>query len=138
MTSSISSKTRISPSAVLQTARSPSAGFTRNSDITSDFRQILQAHLGHGGLTAEDAANLVGMNRQKLARLLGRHGTNISAEIDQTRFEYARSLLRETNQKLAAIALSLGYSSPASFTRAFIRATGVSPRIYRMEQQEKR
>ncbi|KPJ90479.1 MAG: hypothetical protein AMJ53_13435, partial [Gammaproteobacteria bacterium SG8_11] len=43
----------------------------------------------------------------------------------------AKSLLNEKSLKLLDISLMLGYSEPATFTRAFRRWAGVSPSEYR-------
>ena len=49
----------------------------------------------------------------------------------QARLVKAQSLLHDTGLRLLDIALMLGYSEPATFSRAFRRWTGVSPREYR-------
>jgi AraC-like DNA-binding protein len=49
---------------------------------------------------------------------------------DRVHFE-ARRLLKETKHPVKAIGATLGFHSPAYFTRAFHKHTGVSPRAFR-------
>jgi AraC-like DNA-binding protein len=47
------------------------------------------------------------------------------------RIERAQHLLRVTDSSILEIALEVGFQSAASFSTAFRRVTGVSPRAYR-------
>jgi AraC-like DNA-binding protein len=47
------------------------------------------------------------------------------------RIQLASRLLQETSQKVAAVALQVGYESEAAFSRAFSRLVGVSPAAWR-------
>jgi AraC family transcriptional regulator len=51
--------------------------------------------------------------------------------VSQQRLQSAMGLLADGKQSLSTIALSCRFSSQASFTRAFRRATGVTPGAYR-------
>jgi AraC-like DNA-binding protein len=102
----------------------------QSADLVHAFRQVLKSHVGRGRLTAVAAARLVDMDRQKLARMLARHGTSISAIIEQAQFDYAKTRIAG-GDSITNIALALGYSNPANFSRSFRRAAGVSPREYR-------
>jgi AraC family transcriptional regulator len=49
----------------------------------------------------------------------------------QRRIQRAKQLLRETNNSILELSLSLGFEHPNNFARAFRRVTGVSPTNYR-------
>lgn len=51
---------------------------------------------------------------------------------DRVQFE-ARRMLRETDMPVKMIAEKLGFHSPAYFSRAFLKSSGVSPRTFRKE-----
>lgn len=53
--------------------------------------------------------------------------------VGQVRLEQAVHLLRNTSTTPARIALALGYSSHAHFTRAFVTATGRTPEMFRAQ-----
>ena len=58
-------------------------------------------------------------------------GTRYSEVLDQTRFDAASELLQDPDIKVTDVALQLGYSDSAHFSRAFKRVAGVNPRVYR-------
>jgi AraC-like DNA-binding protein len=49
----------------------------------------------------------------------------------QWRMQVAANRLADSTAKLAAIATEVGYASEAAFSRAFKRATGLSPGAWR-------
>ncbi|WP_288393238.1 AraC family transcriptional regulator [uncultured Herbaspirillum sp.] len=51
--------------------------------------------------------------------------------LTEWRMHLAQRALREGNSSVAAVALSLGYTSESAFSNAFKRITGTSPRTYR-------
>lgn len=53
--------------------------------------------------------------------------------VGQVRLEQAVQLLRNTSTTPARIAVALGYSSHAHFTRAFVAATGRTPEMFRAQ-----
>jgi AraC family transcriptional regulator len=50
----------------------------------------------------------------------------------QQRIERAKQLLRQGNRAIADVALECGFTSQSNFTRAFRRATGMTPKAYQM------
>ena len=54
-------------------------------------------------------------------------------EITRIRVQAAKQLLRDTSDTITAIALSVGYNSAWTLTRAFRRQDGISPTQYRRE-----
>ncbi len=82
-------------------------------------------------LSIEAVAKAVGMSCRSMQRGLEQHGTTYSHLVDQVRCEIAKSLLDSDHKTIAEIAERLGYRDPSSFSRAFTRWAGTSPRVYR-------
>jgi AraC-like DNA-binding protein len=76
-------------------------------------------------------ADILGVSVRTLQRHLAAAGCTHESLVGQARFATAASLLEETNSKILDIALDLGYSDHAHFTRAFRRWSGHSPQEYR-------
>jgi len=62
-------------------------------------------------------------------------GQAISDYVRDTRLQKAKSLLVETRLSLKEIAYRLGFSSPSSFSIAFSKATGTTPKNFRSDHQ---
>lgn len=60
-------------------------------------------------------------------------GQTISDYVRDTRLQKAKNLLVETHLPLKEIAYRLGFSSPSSFSIAFSKATGATPKNYRAD-----
>jgi AraC-like DNA-binding protein len=56
--------------------------------------------------------------------------------LNRYRLLQARELLENTDMKITQIALAVGFSESAHFTRTFQREVGVSPRAYRRGKRE--
>ncbi len=80
-------------------------------------------------------AEIVGVSVRSLQRRLAAEGLTYSQLLDQARFQAARGLLGDAGNRITDIAMDLGYTDSAHFTRAFKRWAGVTPREYRSCQQ---
>ena len=58
-------------------------------------------------------------------------GENLSVYIERLRIEKARDMVKNTDMMVQEIAQAVGYTSDASFRRAFKKITGVTPLEYR-------
>ena len=58
-------------------------------------------------------------------------GKRITSFINELRIDEAKQRLREENQMVFDIALSVGYESFSTFNRAFKKITGTTPTEYR-------
>ena len=79
----------------------------------------------------EQTAGLLGVPVRTLQRRLKDHGQSYSELVEAIRSERACRLLEEPQMRVADVAKALGYTDPSSFSRAFRRWTGISPRAYR-------
>ena len=79
------------------------------------------------GLTAD----AIGMSVRVLQRRLAEAGVSYERLVARARFGTAVHLLEGTDARVVDIALDLGYSDHAHFTRAFRRWTGIPPREFR-------
>ena len=87
-------------------------------------------------ITVEELATVSGLSTFHFARMFARAvGTSPSRYVSRLRLEQAMTEIRAGRLSLAQIALNAGFSSQASFTRAFFRATGVTPGKYRQTQR---
>jgi AraC-like DNA-binding protein len=84
-----------------------------------------------GTISLEAAAKGLGTSPRTLQRRLNERGANFWALVEQSRFEIAGALLRETDLKVQEIAARIGYGTPSAFARAFGRWAGRSPSAYR-------
>jgi len=76
-------------------------------------------------------AEALGVGARTLQRRLGRAGLDFTWLVADVRFDIAVRLLGNPRMKLAEIALEVGYSDQAHFSRAFRQWTGVPPREFR-------
>lgn len=88
------------------------------------------------GLPAQrELAELCGLSVRSFARRLSAEGEGFRELVKAARIERACVALRQTETRVTALALTLGYRDAANFSRAFRRATGVSPRAFRRGPQ---
>ena len=91
-----------------------------------------------GTVSLETVAKQLGTSPRTLQRRLNRRELCFWALVEQSRFEIAGALLRDTDLKVQEIAIRLGYSSPGGFSRAFARWAGCSPSAFRSAPAEPR
>lgn len=99
--------------------------------LVESVRSALVPHLHKTDLTADKASRICGHDRRRLSRELREQGTTLSKEIAKLRAEQASRDLADTNQRVADIAQSVGFTDPTVFSRAFKNWTGQSPQEYR-------
>jgi AraC family transcriptional regulator len=86
----------------------------------------------------EELADLCGISVRQLTRgFRASRGCSIGDHIALTRIQVAKRLL-DSPESIKAIAFMLGFASPSSFSYAFRRATGSTPRQFRARQLQKR
>ena len=86
----------------------------------------------HTGRVAMPAvAQQMGYSRDTLYRRLKEEGVTFAAVLDELRHRLAIAYLRAGKVSVNETAYLLGFSDPASFSRAFKRWTGTSPKAFR-------
>ena len=95
----------------------------------------IQHHLSETITTDQIAAHLF-MSRQHLSRRFTKEaGIPLAAYIRNEKTEEAKRLLRYTDKSISSIALFLGFSSQAHFSKVFKEITGMTPGEYREKKQ---
>lgn len=74
-----------------------------------------------------EVADLLNLNQRTLNRRLADAGTTFRALADDARFDYARTLLRETDMSLAQVAAAVGYADASTFNRRFRLRASMPP-----------
>jgi AraC-like DNA-binding protein len=119
------------PKAPLNDSTKVDTGLSAPSSFVDALRTVISPYLGDTAPDINLAAELSGIHVRTLQRRLAECDVTYSSIVEQARLRKAQSLLNDTNLRLLDISLSLGYSEPATFTRAFRRWAGVSPSEYR-------
>jgi AraC-like DNA-binding protein len=102
-------------------------------DFSGSIRQAVETlSCGEEYPSIRQTADFVGMSVRTLQRGLAVAGVSHEVLVAQTRFATAAAVLEQTNAKILDLALDLGYSDHANFTRAFRRWAGCSPQEYRV------
>lgn len=90
-------------------------------------------------LTVKDVSEYISLNPEYFTRLFKKEtGYNIKDYIIQCKLTIAKDLLVNSDLPISMVALELGYSNFSHFTQMFKRAERVTPKEYRIQQQEKR
>jgi AraC-like DNA-binding protein len=103
-------------------------------DFVDSLRALLKTYLAEGAPTIMSAADIADTSVRTLQRRLARAGMCYSDLLDEIRFEAAEQLLTDSASDVSEIAYELGYAEASSFSRAFRRLAGLSPRQYRHAQ----
>jgi len=98
--------------------------------VAGRLRRWFADQLSAGEPTEEAAARALGLSLRNLQRRLQDEGTTYREALHETRREMARFYLDEGRFAVTEIAFLLGFADTSSFSRAFRRWTGLSPRAY--------
>jgi AraC-like DNA-binding protein len=106
-----------------------------NNELPLTSAEIVESLLDSAQLAEsyqlKHVATLLEMSPRTLRRHLAQQRTSFSEILERWRRDYALTLLQNTNQRVADIAIRLGYSHASNFERAFKRWTGHTPGSYR-------
>jgi len=100
--------------------------------------RYIRAHIEER-LHLADIASAVGLSESRLRAVFrAMVGVSLGAFVAGLRMGRACTLLRETSLNVTEVAGRCGFGSVYSFSRAFKRSQGISPRAYRSEQSAPR
>lgn len=104
---------------------------TLNDTIVKAEAYILENY--EKQISLHNLAEYLNINPNYLSELFKKYsGMNFLAYLTQIRMLNAKTLLANTDKKIYEIGEEVGYQETVSFTRAFIRYEGISPRQYRV------
>jgi AraC-like DNA-binding protein len=101
--------------------------------LEQQVRRALTCALSEGIPTLSSIASELGIGARTLQRRLSDLGHSFQGVLDIARRDLAMRLLRETDYSLAEITFLTGFAEQSSFTRAFKRWAGQTPRSYRID-----
>ncbi|MFI4930119.1 MAG: AraC family transcriptional regulator ligand-binding domain-containing protein [Burkholderiales bacterium] len=104
----------------------PPASDTGWGDYVTMMLREVQGDL----ITLDDLARHVRLSARTIDRYLKKEGLQFRDLAQQVRFERACTLLAEPSATVAQVALRLGFSDAANFSRAFRRVFGMAPGEY--------
>lgn len=100
-------------------------------DTEARVRACIGAKLRYGESTVERVAAELGFSPRNLQRRLKSVGRSYSQILDELRAQTAEYFLRDPQVRIGEVASMVGFEEVSSFTRAFKRWTGSTPRQYR-------
>ncbi len=104
---------------------------TRSIDTTIATARLIDDLLPLGKSSIHQVANMLSLSVRTLQRRLKHCGVDYEDLLDLTRRDSAIACLADGASDMAELAMRVGYSDPANFTRAFKRWTGQPPTRYR-------
>jgi len=108
------------------------ASADRFTSFIDQARAVILATIPSGDSSEAVIARKLGLGERTLRRKLEEHGSCFRQLLEQARITSARRMLREPGKSVSEIATALGFSEVSAFSRAFRRASGTSPRAYRV------
>jgi AraC-like DNA-binding protein len=95
--------------------------------------RLIETLLPGGYPVIDEVAQLLRVSSRTLQRMLNEEGVSYSALVERCRCRAACDILSHTTNPVQDIAINLGYRDASSFTRAFRRWTGTTPRDWRSQ-----
>lgn len=123
----------------LSVALTHSRGFSLNrKDLSKDIAEFVDRNL-HKGLTLKLLARFLGYSEKYCSDLFhSTMGESFSGYLKRQRTETAAAMLITTDTSIDEVASALGFSDQFSFSHFFKRATGRSPREFRIAHAQRR
>lgn len=104
----------------------------RETSMVERTRQLIFAEMSDGRVNQDHIAGKLGLSSRTLRRRLAEEHQSFQTILDDCRMQFASLELRiREHVSLSEMALKLGYTEHATFSRAFNRWAGMAPREFR-------
>ncbi|GIU18788.1 hypothetical protein TUM3792_15370 [Shewanella sp. MBTL60-007] len=97
------------------------------------FKLAIQPYLSMGKLPIKTAAQILHLNVRTLQRRLAKEQVQYGDIVEEMVLDQTLDLLKCPSLKITSIAIRMGYSDAAHFTRAFKRQMNMTPSQYRRQ-----
>ena len=102
------------------------------TSLGQKIMDYIQENFCDNKLSLKQISESLGIHENYISNLFkNAYGENLSSYVEKLRIEKACKLIRSSTMKIEEIAGTVGYTSGASFRRAFKKVKGVSPAEYR-------
>jgi len=108
---------------------------TRRDAFRVNVENAIVPLLPHGMAHLEAVARGLGVSQRTLARRLAVERLNFSAVLENLKIDLAKRYLADSDLSISQIAWLLGYQEVSSFTHAFKRWSGKTPRQARFQKK---
>jgi AraC-like DNA-binding protein len=99
-----------------------------DEEFMSKVAEIIEKHISEEEFSSEDFVNDIGMSRMQVHRKLkALTGKSLTRYIRTVKLEKGKIMIEEKKGNISEIAYSLGFTSPAYFTRCFREEFGFPP-----------
>jgi AraC-like DNA-binding protein len=103
------------------------------ADIVTRVKQIIIQTLSSGDCSKQRVANEMAMSPSALQQKLAQRETTFQDLLNQVRQSLALAYMEQPRVSITEMSFMLGFADTSSFTRAFRRWTGKSPREFRRD-----
>jgi AraC-like DNA-binding protein len=107
------------------------------ASLRSAVERVLPQLLPHAKASAANVAQKLAISTRTLSRKLRDENVAFAEILEETRAALAKRYLAERDLPVSEIAWLLGYGEVSSFTHAFKRWTGMTPRQFRLSFNER-
>jgi AraC-like DNA-binding protein len=119
--------------AKFEEAHSPRS--TKRGSFRSVVENAIAPLLPHGSATESEIASRCGLSRRTFVRRLTSESLTFSGVLNDLRYDLAEQYLADHALSISQVAWLLGYQEIGTFTNAFKRWTGKTPRQARSQRQ---
>ncbi len=107
-------------------------------ELPAMVQRLLRDMLPHGKTSIEQVAERLMISPRTLQRYLQEANTGFQELLDQTRQTLSTRYLCDSSISMTQVAEMLGYADLSTFSRAFSRWNGISPRKWKQRYQQNR
>ena len=105
--------------------------------FVNQIQQLIKENLRGGELRINAVCRKSGISSRTLQRRLKEAGTSYQELLEKTQREMSEFYLQKPDIAICEVAYLLGFSQSSTFHRAFRRWTGLTPKAFRQNQQDR-